>query len=64
MAVFVITNCGENHYVNARNQERALWLIKKRLLEKYGKYNITDIKRCKDKPVNKNQSEPTRINND
>ena len=45
MGLFIVNGNGENHYVNACNQERALWLIKKRLMDKYGRYNITDIKR-------------------
>lgn len=44
MALFVINNNGENHYINACNKDRALWFVKKRLLSKYGHYNITDIR--------------------
>ena len=56
MACFVANNNGENHYVNACNQDRALWLIKQRLLKMFGKYNITDIK-----PVIKNDPAKDRV---
>ena len=44
MALFVANNSGENHWVDAPNKERALWLIEQRLKRMFGKYNITDIK--------------------
>ena len=56
MALFIVANSGENHFVNACDKDRALFLIRNRLLKMFGKYNITDIQ-----PVKEIDSERDRI---
>ena len=44
MNLYVAVNNKERHYVTAKNYAVAIKLIKRRLLKKFGYYNITDFR--------------------